>query len=90
MTKKQLVQDLSCMAGNVPHSIVASVLEALTQRTRQALSEGQEMAIPGIGKLTTTTRSARAGRNPKTGEPVDIPPSRGIKFKPSSSLKTAI
>lgn len=45
-----------------------------------------EVTLPGLGKLKTTTRAARTGRNPATGAPVEIPERVALKFAPAKSL----
>ncbi|MFZ5466618.1 MAG: HU family DNA-binding protein [Pseudomonadota bacterium] len=54
------------------------------------LAEHGECRIPGVGTLKVTERAARTGRTPKTGEPVEIPAKRVLKFRPAKELKTAI
>jgi len=52
--------------------------------------KGDSVAFPGFGKFSTTERSARTGRNPQTGEPVQIKASTAMKFTSSSALKEAL
>ena len=54
---------------------------------RTALKEKGQVTIRGFGTFTVKTRAARKGRNPATGEPVDIPAQDTIHFKPSKALK---
>lgn len=63
--------------------VVDTVFEAM----KKALAEGRELKIHGFGKFAPVERKARKGRNPKTGEPVDIPARTVVVFRPSSSLK---
>ena len=51
---------------------------------------GESVAWPGFGKFSTTERAARTGRNPQTGEPVQIKASTAMKFSASSALKEAL
>jgi nucleoid DNA-binding protein len=90
MSKKELIDDLSSMAGGIPKKTVEAVLDALAAKAQQAMSNGQEINLPGVGKLAPVTRAARTGRNPKTGDPVHIPERWSVKFKPSSTLKAAL
>ena len=46
-------------------------------------------AIAGFGAFAVTTRAARKGRNPRTGEAIDIPASKVLKFKPAAPLRAA-
>ena len=54
------------------------------------LVDGQDAKISGFGNFEVRTKSARPGRNPRTGEPVTIPPRRVITFKTSGQLKEKI
>lgn len=54
---------------------------------RDALEETGKATIRGFGTFKVTSRAARTGRNPKTGEPVDIPAQDTITFKASDALK---
>ncbi len=54
------------------------------------LKKGEEVAIAGLGKFTARIRAAREGRNPRTGEAVQIPSMRVPKFSASKTLKDAV
>jgi DNA-binding protein HU-beta len=56
-------------------------------KTAQA---GDKVSVPGFGSFSTTQRSARVGRNPQTGEPVNIAASTAMKFQASSKLKATL
>jgi DNA-binding protein HU-beta len=49
-----------------------------------------EVTLPGLGKLKTTTRAARTGRNPATGGPVEIPERVAVKFSAGKALDTLL
>lgn len=51
-----------------------------------AIKRGERIIIHGFGTFELVTRRAKKGRNPRTGEPVAIPPRRAVKFKPSRDL----
>lgn len=66
-------------------------LTALKDVATHEMAEGPgEFSLHGIGKFKAIPRSARTGRNPKTGEPVQIEQSWSISFKASSTLKAAL
>lgn len=52
--------------------------------------KGEKVAWPGFGSFSTTKRSARTGRNPQTGAPVQIKASTAMKFSASSTLKSTL
>jgi integration host factor subunit beta len=63
--------------------IVASVFDAISKR----LAEGGRVELRGFGTFTTRSRDGRVGRNPRTGEPVDVQPKRVPYFKPGKEMR---
>lgn len=55
-----------------------------------ALANGEEVTLPGLGKLSVKTTTARKGRNPKTGEEIEIPAKNVPKFSAAKALKDAV
>ena len=55
-----------------------------------ALGRDEPVAIAGVGKFVVRERAARRGRNPHTGEPVDIAASKAASFKPAKALRDAV
>ncbi len=62
-------------------------LEAVTACIAAGLKSQGEVAIPGFGTFRRVMRKARTGRNPKTGEPIEIAASRSVGFRPGKALK---
>jgi nucleoid DNA-binding protein len=62
----------------------------LTELIQDELAGGGEVSLPGIGKFSTSERKARTGRNPKTGEPIEIAARRVPKFKAGKQLKIKV
>ena len=56
----------------------------------RALAAGEEISIAGFGKFSVAERSARTGRNPQTGEPLEIAASTVPRFSASSALKRSV
>lgn len=54
------------------------------------ISEGNEIAIPGLGRVKITERSGRTGVNPRTGEEIEIPAKKSPKFQFSKNVKSAV
>lgn len=54
---------------------------------KDALLKGEEIELRGFGSFRFRERGARSGRNPRTGEPVQVPPKKVLYFKPSKLLK---
>lgn len=89
MTKKELV---SAMAEKTEQTKVktAEMLDALIEVVSETLSNGEEVAIAGLGKFEVRERAARNGRNPQTGEAITIAASKIPAFKASKALKNAV
>jgi integration host factor subunit beta len=60
------------------------------QTIKEALERGEEIELRGFGSFRFRQRHARSGRNPRTGEPVKVPPKKVLYFKPSKLLKSII
>ncbi len=93
MTKALNKQDLiSAVAegADLPKVKTAEVVEAVLGTIEKALKERQEVRLVGFGTFTAATRKAAKGRNPRTGEEIDIPASTSVRFKPGKSLKDAV
>lgn len=88
-TKAELIDGLADDSGQTKLATTA-VLEALENMVADLLSQGTEVTIPGIVKISTKATEARVGRNPATGVPINIPAGRKIVFKALKSLKDAI
>lgn len=65
-------------------------LDAFKAVTTTALAEGKEVQIAGLGTLKPKHRAARQGRNPATGESIQIAASTGVGFTPAKALKDAL
>jgi DNA-binding protein HU-beta len=86
MTKQQLVEQVAAATGQ-PKADVERTLEAIVEKTAQALVSGEKVDFRGLGTLTGKDTKARTGRNPSTGEKIEIPASRKATFRPSKELK---
>lgn len=77
-------------AAQVTKANAEEVVKALGEVAAGALVAGDDVTIPGVGKLSVTMRAAREGRNPKTGEALTIAAKRAPKFGASKMLKDAL
>lgn len=68
---------------------VAAVLNALAGVIQVELEESGEVFMAGVGKFSTKTRAARTGRNPQTGETIQIPEKVVVDFSPAKTLRDA-
>ena len=68
----------------------ARAVDAVLNSISEALSNGTEVRLVGFGTFSVAHRAATKGRNPRTGETIDIPASKQPKFKAGKALKDAI
>ncbi len=89
MTKAELVEEVA-RAAELTKKDAEVVVEEVFKNIIQALNRGEKIELRGFGSFRVRNRDARRGRNPKTGEPVDIPAKRVPYFKPGKELKELI
>lgn len=77
-------------ACDMKKGAATEVVDAVLQSITEGLNAHGEVSLSGFGKFAITERSARKGRNPKTGEAMDIPARKSVKFSPSKRLKDAV
>ena len=80
------VAELSGLASKDAVKAVDGVFDAITE----ALASDGEVRLTGFGIFEVVKRAASKGRNPRTGAEIDIPASKGPKFRPGQSLKNAV
>jgi integration host factor subunit beta len=86
MTKADLVEEVIRIT-EMPRKESETVVETIFESIISALRENDKIEIRGFGSFRTRQRRGRIGRNPKTGEKVDVPPKKIPYFKPSKELK---
>ena len=69
---------------------VAAVIAAIAVVSTAELRTGGEVSLNGLGKLSTKTRAGRTGRNPKTGEEIQIPAKTVVHFSATKLLRDAV
>ncbi len=89
MTKAELLEAVSDAAG-VSKADAERTIGAFFDHVVTATKAGDKVAWPGFGSFSTTERAAREGRNPQTGETVQIKASTAMKFTASSTLKAEL
>lgn len=89
MTRTELIQALADEAGHDKKQ-AKDFLEALTALIEKQIRSGGEVPLKGLGKFKVQHRKARVGRNPATGEPIQIPAKTVVKFTVAKSLKDLI
>ncbi|TDH60018.1 HU family DNA-binding protein [Dankookia rubra] len=86
---KQLAAGLA-ESQDLPKRQVEAMLGEFVQSLAEHLQQGSKIRVPGLGIFQVSARAARMGRNPATGEPIQIKASKKIAFRPAKELKEAI
>ena len=89
MNKKQFIEQIVEHTDS-PKSEAEKHLEAFTTAVSEALKAGEEVQLPGFGKFYVREQKAREGRNPQSGEKMNIPASKVPAFRPGKSLKESV
>ncbi|WP_424192017.1 HU family DNA-binding protein [Ampullimonas aquatilis] len=89
MTQTELISRLVTRT-DLNRKQVDQLLKELGLTIQKALLEGDDVTLPGLGKLTAKARPARVGRNPITGKTMPITARNAAVFKPIKALKDAI
>jgi len=89
MNKAELI-DAIAEAADVSKMSAGRALDAALDAITRALKQGDQVSIVGFGSFVCKSRPARTGRNPKTGEAIEIAASNVPVFKPGKGLKDAL
>ena len=89
MTRTELIDALAAET-NTERKDSKAFLEAFTAIIERVIKDGGEVPLKGLGKFKVQNRKARVGRNPLTGEPVNIPAKTVVKFTVAKALKELI
>ena len=91
MTKADLVEQAADMIGSrVTKRDCGLVVDAFLDAVKDTLARGDHIEIRGFGTFKVRHRKARTARNPRTGEPVAVPPRVAPVFKPSSHFRSRV
>ncbi len=80
-----IAEKIGCSKADAERA-TETVIESVTN----SLKEGNEVSIAGLGIFSVKDRAARTARNPRTGEPVEVPAMRVPKFRAAKALKDAV
>ncbi|MBK5202387.1 MAG: HU family DNA-binding protein [Prolixibacteraceae bacterium] len=89
MNKAQLIDAIAEKSG-ITKADAKKALDAFMGATTDALKNGDRVALIGFGSFSVSNRSARTGRNPQSGAPINIPAKKVVKFKPGAELSAAL
>ena len=85
MNKSDLINAMANDAG-VSKAIAKKTLESFLNNVRGSLNKGERISLVGFGSWSVARRSARTGRDPRTGKPIKIKAKNIVKFKPSKQI----
>ncbi|MCB0992471.1 MAG: HU family DNA-binding protein [Acidimicrobiales bacterium] len=77
-------------AAGVTKAQAEAVIDAFCESCVSAAKNGDKVSWPGFGSFQASHRAARTGRNPRTGEPVEIAASTGLKFTAAKAVKDSL
>ena len=86
MNKSELI-DAVAVSADLPKASATRAVESMLETIAAALKAGDSVALVGFGTFVVKARAARTGRNPKTGESINIAASKVPAFKPGKALK---
>jgi DNA-binding protein HU-beta len=89
MTKNELAEKVA-ESAELTGSQAREALDAVIGAVADELASGGEVALAGFGKFSVSHRAARQGRNPATGETINIAASKAAKFSAASALKNRL
>ncbi|AMA64416.1 MAG: HU family DNA-binding protein [Kurthia gibsonii] len=89
MNKTELVNSVA-EAAELSKKDAAKAVESVFETIQEALAKGDKVQLIGFGNFEVRERAARKGRNPQTGEEIQIDASKVPAFKPGKALKDAI
>ena len=89
MNKQELIESIADKS-HTTRSDSKKMLEAFIETVTETLARGDSVQLVGFGSFKTSERKARSGRNPRTGEAVEIPAKRVPSFTAGNTLKEAI
>lgn len=89
MNKSELIDAIAASA-DIPKASAGRALDALIETVSGSLQKGEPVVLVGFGTFDVKERAARTGRNPQTGQPIQIAAAKVPSFKPGKALKDAV
>ncbi len=89
MTKADLIAAIAGKTG-FTKTVSEQALNAVLEAMQSSLVQESKLTLTGFGTFSVETRKARTGRNPRTGQALQIPESKAVKFHPGKILKEAV
>ena len=89
MNKSELIEAIAASA-DIPKAAATRALDAMIDAVTETLKDGGSVALVGFGTFSVKERAARTGRNPQTGDPINIAAAKVPGFKAGKALKDAV
>jgi DNA-binding protein HU-beta len=89
VNKSELIEAIAASA-DIPKAAASRALDAMVDTVTDSLKKGETVALVGFGTFTVKERAARTGRNPQTGDPIEISAAKVPSFKAGKALKDAV
>jgi len=89
VNKSELIDKVAASA-DIPKAVAGRALDAVIESITGALQEGDSVVLVGFGTFSVKDRAARTGRNPQTGNPIQIAAAKIPGFKAGKALKDAV
>jgi integration host factor subunit alpha len=90
MTKAEIVQALYSKVGGFSRKESAELVDLVFEMMKETLGRGEKLKVSGFGNFVLRDKRQRPGRNPQTGQPINISERRVLTFKASQILKQAL
>lgn len=87
MTKSELIARMAAQNPQLYMRDIEAIVDTVIDTMADALIRGDRIELRGFGAFSVKEREARAGRNPRTGEQVDVPAKRSVAFKAGKQLR---
>lgn len=90
MTKSELIERIAAMQSQLSHKDIELAVKTMLEHMSHTLSSGERIEIRGFGSFSLHYREPRLGRNPKTGDTVELPGKYVPHFKPGKELRERV
>jgi DNA-binding protein HU-beta len=90
MNIAELVDQIAAKDEKITKAQAKTLVEGVFTAIKDAAVKGEEVSLPGFGKFKVQDKPARTGRNPRTGETVNIAATKKLAFQPAKALKDAL
>ncbi|GAB3349588.1 MULTISPECIES: HU family DNA-binding protein [Chromohalobacter] len=89
MNKSELIEAIAASA-DIPKAAAGRALDAMVETVSDSLKKGDSVALVGFGTFSVKERAARTGRNPQTGQTIEISAAKVPTFKAGKALKDSV